>query len=123
MLIRNNSVRIMVVPVQGGNVRIMPGVQEIETETWKKVLPLVKEKIEDGELENMDERMDDEFEEGLGAFSVNEAKKLVKETADEDLLNEWLMSDSRKGVKDAIRKQLKYIADAVKEGGDDNEEE
>lgn len=123
MLIRNNSVRIMVVPVQGGNVRIMPGVQEIETETWKKVLPLVKEKIEEGELENMDERMDDEFEEGLGAFSVNEAKKLVKETADEDLLNEWLMSDSRKGVKDAIRKQLKYIADAVKEGGDDNEEE
>lgn len=109
----------MVIPTLEGNVRIMPGVQEIEAESWKKVLPLVKEKVEEGDLENMDERMEDEFEEGLGAFSVNEAKKLVQETADESLLKEWLANDSRKGVKDAISKQLEYIANAVKEDAEE----
>jgi|LULL01.1.fsa_nt_gb hypothetical protein len=122
MLIRNNTLRIVVVPVKGGNVRIMPGVQEIEAKSWKEIQPLVKEKIEEGDLENMDERMDDEFEEGLGAFSVNEAKKLVKETADEALLDEWLAGEKRKGVKDAIKKQKEYIANAVKEGDDADEE-
>lgn len=112
----------MVVPVKGGNVRIMPGVQEIEAKSWKEIQPLVKEKLEEGDLENMDERMDDEFEEGLGAFSVNEAKKLVKETADESLLDEWLAGEKRKGVKDAIKKQKEYIANAVKEGDDAEEE-
>lgn len=111
----------MVVPVQGGNVRIMPGVQEIEAEKWKKVAPLVQDKIEEGEIENMDERMEDEFEEGLGAFSVSEAKKLVKETADEALLDEWLAGESRKGVKDAILKQKEYIANAVSEGNEEEE--
>jgi len=111
----------MVIPTKKGSLRIMPGVQEIEAELWKEVLPTIKEKIEEGDVENMDERMDDEFEEGLGAFSVNEAKKLVKETADEGLLDEWLVGEKRKGVKDAIKKQKEYIANAVKDNEDDKE--
>jgi hypothetical protein len=121
MLIRNNTLRIVVVPVKGGNVRIMPGVQEIEADSWKKVLPLVKDKIEEGDLESLDDKMEDEFEEGLGAFSVNEAKKLVKETADEGLLDEWLAGEARKSVKDAIKKQKEYIANSVKESDEDEE--
>jgi hypothetical protein len=111
----------MVIPTKGGNVRIMPGVQEIESAKWKEIAPQVKDKLEEGEVENMDERMEDEFEEGLGAFSVAEAKKLVKETADESLLNEWFAGDSRKGVKDAITKQLEYIANSVSESEEEEE--
>lgn len=115
MLIRNNTLRIMTVPAKEGAIRIMPGVQEIESAKWEEVKAQVKDKLEEGEIENLEERMEDEFEEGLGAFSVPEAKKLVAETADESLLDEWLVGEKRKGVKDAIAKQKKYIANAVKE--------
>ncbi len=109
----------MVLPTKSGNVRIMPGVQEIESSKWKEIEAQVKDKLEEGEIENMDERMEDEFEEGLGAFSITEAKKLVKETADESLLNEWLAGEKRKGVVDAINKQKDYIVNSVNESEED----
>jgi len=46
------------------------------------------------------------------------AQKLVAETEDTGLLNAWLEKDERSGVRNAIEKKLKEIADYREEHGD-----
>lgn len=115
MLIKNNTKRI--INVDG--VKIMPGVNPLEAADWKKIAPRIKDKIEEGEIENMEEKIDDDFAEGLAGYKAHDAKKLVEETADEKLLLEWKSTEKRKKVVDAINKRLEYISNAVKEEEDE----
>lgn len=114
----------------GGVVSLRPGVNKLEKREWELIKghPDVKERLEKKVLEIIEgpkEESGDSGETGevetLGQLGAPEAKKLVAETHNTDLLNEWLEDESRKGVKAAIEKQLADIEKEREEsaGSDD----
>lgn len=98
---------------------ILPGVQEIDDEVWKKMkeVPDVQERIEAGRLVEVKtaatKGAKDESEHGLpkslAKFSVPDATELVSGVMDIDVLKAWSKIEKRTTVKDAIRDQLKAL--------------
>ena len=122
MLVNNKTKRIITVPLKNGtNNRIMPGVNNVGAELWKQIAPQIKNKLESGEIEDVEDsvKTTNDFEEGLARYNPVNAKGLIKETADEEILREWLETEKREDVKGAIMDRLKEIEEAVTSGEGD----
>lgn len=119
-------------------IQFMPGVNEFTKEQWEKVSahPEIKKRMEtevvdlkrgkvpmievlaEKKSESNGDSDDDNGSAAISELGVKDAKALVGETFNTPLLREWLESETRKGVKDAIEKQLAKI-EADREGSDD----
>jgi hypothetical protein len=122
-------------------IQFMPGVNEFTKEQWEKVsahpeikkrmetevvdlkrgkVPMIEVLSEVKKSDNSNEGNDEDNKGGIEGLNVGDAKALVKETENTPLLREWLESETRKGVKEAIEKKLEKI-EADREGNDENE--
>jgi hypothetical protein len=120
-------------------VQFVPGVNEFKIEQWEVVknhpeikkrmetevvdlkrgkVPMIEVVSEEKKEENKGE--DENSEGGLAGLGVSKAKNLVKETENTPLLREWLESETRKGVKEAIQKKLEKI-EAERESSEDED--
>ena len=126
-------------------VKFIPGANEFTQEQWDKVKnnPELKKRMETqivdpkrgkvpmlevisegkkAETTNGDEGdngSNDDNGPAISELGVKEAKELVKETFNTPLLREWYEGETRKGVKEAIEKQLQTIEDERKNNDDD----
>lgn len=131
-----------------GPKRFIPGLNEITQEQWdaikshpllpfrfekqkgQKVADLVwvdgkspkdaQKKIEELPVE---EKGSDSESHSLNGLNAKEAIKLIEETLDLDLLNQWKSAETRKGVLAAIDKQIAvFDAPVVKESEEEKSE-
>lgn len=114
-------------------VTLIPGTNKLEDSKWAiiKNVKDVKERLESGMLEIIqrpkvegDEPTGDNGDEGaksLGELNAPDAKKLVKETYNTELLREWAEEETRSGVSKIIAAQLEEI-EKEREGEDEDEE-
>jgi hypothetical protein len=120
-------------------IQFMPGVNEFTKEQWETVskhpeikkrmetevvdlkrgkVPMIEVLSEAKKADDSNKGDDDNNEGGIAGLNVGDAKALVKETENTPLLREWLESETRKGVKEAIEKKLEKI-EADREGSND----
>jgi hypothetical protein len=100
---------------------LMPGVNVVDPKWWAnaKKHPSVKKLLDAATLTEEMDPQEAEDAEALGdegaseavidhitTQTVNQARGLVNDTVDVDLLKKWLARDERKSVKEAITKQL-----------------
>lgn len=116
-IVKNNRAQIF------GNhlMKLLPGVNEVDAKTWDefKLSPSIKHFIAEGEIEELDLP---NAQEGspvqIDDLNQKEALALVKATFDSKLLERWAANESRKGVLDALEKQM----DALKLKKDEKED-
>lgn len=122
----------------GSVIQIIPGPNDLTKIQWDAIKehPVVKERMEKDVIDekrgkikmlelvsvkksdDSDDDNDDDTNEGLGGVSVGDAKKIIVETFNTELLRKWDEEETRKGVKTAIEKQLEAIKkDREDEGG------
>lgn len=121
MFIKNTTLRIMVEPVT--KLKLMPGVNDVDEKAWSKAKKNFEVEVERGELEDLSSKVEDDFETGLGAYNVGDAKALIAETADEALLKEWRDDEvggkKRKGILEAIDSRFEEIEAGLVDGSED----
>ncbi len=83
---------------------LFPGVNEVAAEQWEeaKKLNSINLQIDEGDF----------VEQGINpitARTVDNAKTLIKQTYNKELLEKWLVEDTRDSVKSAVSQQLKSI--------------
>lgn len=102
---------------------IGPGVNQVDPKWWSATRehPTIKRKLESGQLveemdvaevaaaEQLGESIDETVINHITTLSVNNAKALVADTVDSKLLENWMARDTRKTVKDALKKQLDKV--------------
>lgn len=131
-----NNTKPTMIHVNGKTLK--PGVNSVDVAFWKKVrkhktiAKFIDEGtlVEETELPEDEEILNDEKalqEEGIGnAYSeedyaylseckVPQARNVVAETFDPQLLNEWMKRETRNQVKGAIKKQLEVLAEETQE--------
>jgi len=119
-------------------IQFIPGVNEFTKEQWAVVSkhPEIKSRMKEEVVDLKRGKVpmievlsevkkskgsnegDDDNKGGIEGLNVGDAKALVKETENTPLLREWLESETRKGVKEAIEKKLEKI-EAGREGSND----
>ena len=131
-LVKNNEARIHTIgaPKGGTEIRLMPGANEVDADAWAtaKTLPVIQAHLRAKTLEEVGAsgktahptpgpseslfgkpHASVEPPTSLAQLKPDEAKALVGDTFDKELLGRWKKSDSRKGVQDAIDEQLELI--------------
>ncbi len=102
---------------------LKPGANAVDVKEWAKVRvhPMIKMAIESGEIveeSEVDESMfttmtKDEDQAGedsiLSGMKIPQAKGLVEETTDLELLNRWKRTENRNQVIGAIKAQLEKV--------------
>lgn len=101
--IENKEARLL--SVHGAQLDLVPGLNEVTAEQLAEALkyPTIKARIDAGTLVVVDETA---APAGTKAGTVAEAVKLIEETEDPALLEQWAAQDERKGVQEAITKRL-----------------
>ena len=124
-------------------IQFVPGINEFTKEQWEIVgahpeikarmktevvdlkrgkVPMIEVLSETKKSDDTNKGDDDNNEGGIAGLGVKEAKNIIKETENTPLLREWLESETRKGVKEAIEKKLEKI-EADREGNEDDSQE
>jgi hypothetical protein len=103
MLIKNTFERNKAI----GDLYLIPGVNQVDEKRWANLLKgkfgkPIRGLLEDGELEILNDGSDD------GKITI----KMIKETYDIDLLNEWL-DDAKGRIKGAINKQIEMLEEGI----------
>lgn len=96
----------------GGHCVLMPGHNEVDETAWKKALEieLVRDLVRMGVLKpKVTPPAATGAQTTIAAMKATEAIEVVKKTVDKDLLERWYAEDQRKGVLDAIEKQLEAV--------------
>lgn len=100
-----------------GGVTLKPGVQDVDAErfAWaQKNVALAKHYLDTGDLEVVEDPKGETVEApDLTKLPAKQAVKLVKDTADETLLQFWHEHETRKDVIKAIEAQMKALAEAA----------
>lgn len=117
-IVKNNRPQIF------GNhlMTLLPGVNEVDAKKWEEFSksPAIKHHIAEGEIEELDlPNAHEGSPVQIDDLNQKEALALVKATFDSKLLERWAENESRKGVLDALEKQM----DAIKLKKKDDEEE
>ena len=139
ILVRWNQPRIMSIGTglaDGSVIRVIPGLNELTEKEWEilkkhpDVIERMKKDIVDPkrgtvkmlEIVTETKKTDngDNGEATISELGIKKAQELVKETFSTELLREWKESETRKGVIDAIDKQLAAI-DKERENSDSQE--
>lgn len=114
-------------PNKSKPVQLLPGINEISDKEWDEIEDHknVQAHIEEGNLVVRDKPSGDRKQktEGLMQYDIKEAKRIVKETFDKELLAKWSDMDDRKGVQEAIAVQVKKVDESVKLKTDDEKGE
>jgi len=115
-IVKNNRAQIF------GNhlLSLLPGVNEVDAKAWDefKLSPSIKHCIAEGEIEELDfPTANPDSPVQIDDLNQKEALALVKATFDSKLLERWAANESRKGVLDALEKQM----DALKLKKDEEE--
>lgn len=99
---------------------LMPGVNEIPGEVWEKVKahPVVIHHMKGRKPMFELERGLKKGEQALAKMSVEDALEFIGDTWRDDLLSEWLASEKRAKVRDALQAQRDKL-DPSKDRGDD----
>lgn len=121
-IVKNNRAQIF------GNhlMSLIPGVNEVDAKKWAefKLSPTIKHHIAEGEIEELDLPIAHEDSPvQIGDLNQKDALSLVKATFDKALLDRWAANESRKGVLDALEKQMDAIALKSKEKAEADEDE
>ena len=96
---------------------LIPGVNTIELETWKKFEshPMVKILLDKGDLEleqapsEVEANGDSGDANALEGLKFSSAKSMIKQTMSVELLNLWLTVEKKETVIDLIKKQIELI--------------
>lgn len=121
-IVKNNRSQIF------GNhlMSLKPGVNEVDPKVWVdfKRSPAIAHYIAEGEIEELDfPTANPDSPVQIDDLNQKEALALVKATFDKTLLERWAANESRKGVLDALEKQMDAIALKSKEEVEDAEDE
>ena len=86
---------------------LLPGVNEVDEEAWKKALavPAVRALVKEGKLKPEPGKRAD----ATALEDVDDALSLIAKTVDRSLLEAWARREKRPQVRDAIEAQLKAI--------------
>lgn len=98
--------------------RLLPGVNEVDAKAWDefKTSPSIKHFIAEGEIEELDlPNAHEGSPVQIDDLNQKEALALVKATFDSKLLERWAANESRKGVLDALEKQMDALKLKAKE--------
>ena len=94
---------------------LVPGINEVDDEMWGRIAqhPNVKHYLEAGDLKVQNPPKDGpdrkKNAKGLLQYQIIEAKKLVRQTYDKQLLLEWKENDTRAGITSEIDRQITKI--------------
>jgi hypothetical protein len=104
-------------------VRFFPGINEVEDAQWDQIKdhPLLKKKMEMGQLELVQRRKPKGSEEAaqeperpaLEAMAAKKAIAVIEEIFNVDSLKKILLIEKRSGVRYAIEKQIASIEDEI----------
>lgn len=116
-VVKNNDVTIHYL---GGACRLLPGTNEVDDLAWAdaKKLAVVKHHIEAGlfeEVRTVEGQVGDVS--AIDGLSTKDAVKIVEETFDAALLDQWKL-DKRRAVRQAAEKQIAAIDARLKGNGD-----
>lgn len=129
-IVKNNTVAIHSIPIDSDIIVLVPGDNHLSQDHFEKFAahPTVKERVSAGkysvnnsksqapveapvEVEETEEDKQEAISNhgDLAFYSINAAKKLVKETKDIDALEKWLSGETRHKVKEVIEIQIKAL--------------
>lgn len=112
-----------------GNLRLMPGMNQIPEEIWKeaKSHPLIQHRLNSGEItvlaqaksgvqektlkNDLEKKVSEtgENSNSLDSYSTNQAKDIVQNTFDLNLLRRWQTEETRKAVYKVVEAQIEKI--------------
>lgn len=96
---------------------LKPGVNEVSREQWAQVKdhPAMRRRINQGLIEVLSEGDESEHASELAKLRPNEARRLVAETIDVDVLEKWREVEDRETVLEALEKQVGKVSKTVDE--------
>jgi len=114
-VILNETRRVIVC----GTVNLIPGANVVSEDALRANEAYLQVHVERGSIELPSFEVEDDLAESLiGSYNVKDAKKIIEETNDLDALEVYkadeLKGEARKGVLDALKKQIKKLNDALK---------
>lgn len=97
--------------IHEGSVMLIPGVNEVAKDTWKRLaaLPKIKRLVEGGFVSVEVSNDDTEEAYSLAKLELGKAVSVIKKTVDIRLLEKWAACETRPGVATTIAKQLKEV--------------
>ena len=110
VLINNTVPRIQTIGVRQDDgeildIKLMPGINEVDADQWAKAVkdsPVLKNKVDEEEI----------VVQGTGTIlnsRLPDAKRIISQTLDRELLTAWKAADKRPAVIAAIDEQLNLI--------------
>jgi hypothetical protein len=113
LIVKNTEPRVHSL---GGFVTLLPGVNEVDEAAWERALSIsiVQHYVDEGVFVVAGSAKGKPGEAAaIAGMSVGEAKKLVGETVDLQLLRSWESLEERKGVQSSITAQITKVESAV----------
>ena len=91
--------------------KFIPGINEVKTDDWKKIAatPKVLRLIDADELVVVTESDAKENKTSIAGIAIEKCKAVVDRTYNKGLLVNWLDCETRGGVVQALREQLRMI--------------
>lgn len=104
-----------------GRLVLKPGVNEVDPAVWEKVRehPALRKRINQGLIEVLSQGDESTHGAELRALRPNEARRLVRETIDVDVLTKWHEVEDRDNVLEQIEKQMAKVVKTVDEAEND----
>lgn len=98
-----------------GGIRFMPGINQPSEQEWRSLNEhptysrAIATRIEIGKLRVMSGPKKD-AEPSITDYNLSDAKEMIAQCHDVDLLKRWQSEDSRRGAQNAIADQLKKLS-------------
>jgi hypothetical protein len=120
MIINWTKERILTVPVvsgdanspaQTGTIILVPGCNEVNTESWTQVRNSVKDKLKDKTIieEHVTEKEGKIVAKEFKALSAAQASEIVEKTYNLKTLTSWKNKESRESVRISIMNQINKV--------------
>lgn len=113
MIVKNKTLRVIKIK----DVNLLPGMNEVPDALVKRFKKGFDLHVERRSIEMPKLEIEDDLDEGIGAYKANDAISLIEETHAEDKLKEYLEQEkagkNRKSVVEALEKKIQEAKDAM----------
>lgn len=133
MIVKWNKKRLLIIPVLGDSksrkkwqalpiiskIKLLPGYNEIDNDTWQAIEPSLVEHIKNGYLEKIEkeiEQSDGKIQKkavSLKDVEPEKCYKILEETNNYNVLKKWLNNEKRDDVRLAIKQRIDEVDDYI----------
>lgn len=111
ILVKNNGLNLVIFTEK----TLLPGINKVDAEIFSQMKKKAPHFFDEQEpiIEVVDEKMEGDEPMDIDSYTLRQAKKIVLETVDMELLTTWSEETKKEKTKEAIDKQIAKINETL----------